>query len=185
MVIIVVRKLLDFAFSRHDLKILDDIMPESTKRKREEEKELIKKGNEGDASSPQGLLPNASSGNVSIPLANGNILKIPVDKIGKSEKETQESINITEQLKKSDAWRSINMEKNGNAKKTTQQNGHKKNRGTKKDAKTEDEQHRLSTMREEDDEEDCGITIKVDAPTPIPSSSGSPEDQKGNSETPV
>ena len=24
-------------------------------------------------------------------------------------------------------------------------------------------------MREEDDEDDCGITIRIDAPTPIPS----------------
>jgi len=49
----------------------------------------------------------------------------------------------------------------------------KKRKGNKKDVKTEEEQKRLSTMREEDDEEDCGITIRVDAPTPIPSMVGS------------
>lgn len=182
MVIIVVRKLLDFVFTRQELKILDDIMPESTKRKREEEKEAKKGENEGNTGATT-LIPNASSGNVSIPLANGNILKIPVDKIGTGEK--QADINISEQLSKSNAWRSINAS-NG---KSQPVNGHKKNRGNKKDAKSDEEQHRLSTMREEDDEEDCGITIKVDAPTPIPSSSGhcSPnEDKKGNNnETPV
>jgi len=34
---IVVRKLLDFVFSQRELKILDDVMPESTKRNEEEE----------------------------------------------------------------------------------------------------------------------------------------------------
>jgi hypothetical protein len=36
-VMIVVRKLLDFVFSQRELKILDDVMPESTKRNEEEE----------------------------------------------------------------------------------------------------------------------------------------------------
>lgn len=35
---IVVRKLLDYVFTQRELKILDDIMPESTKRKDEEER---------------------------------------------------------------------------------------------------------------------------------------------------
>lgn len=36
-VMIVVRKLLDFFFTQRELKILDDVMPESNKRKQEEE----------------------------------------------------------------------------------------------------------------------------------------------------
>lgn len=65
----------------------------------------------------------------------------------------------------------------------------KKKRGSKKDAKTEEERQRLSTMTEVDDEEDCGITIRIDAPTPIPSNLNSPQDDSqanGSSvETPV
>lgn len=188
-VIILARKMLDFVFSRKELKILDDIMPESTKRKREEEKELFKKESEAEADkkspiSPTGIMPNTSSGNMSIPLANGNILKIPL------QQSENEQLNISEQLCKSDAWRSVNQ-KNGKTvptavtvTKPTNGNGGKKKRGNvKKDAKTEEEQKRLSTMREEDDEEDCGITIKVDAPTPIPSSNVSNDER--NSETPV
>lgn len=34
-------------------------------------------------------------------------------------------------------------------------------RGSKKDALTEDERHRLSTMAEEQEDDDSGITIKV------------------------
>lgn len=37
-VMIVVRKLLDWVFTQRELKILDDIMPESTKRRDEEER---------------------------------------------------------------------------------------------------------------------------------------------------
>nr|XP_027203060.1 sodium-driven chloride bicarbonate exchanger-like [Dermatophagoides pteronyssinus] len=203
LVIVIVRKLLDFVFTRQELKILDDIMPESTKRKKIEEKELLQK-NEDDKSGPGGggggiggtavgLLPNTSSGNVTIPLANGNVLKIPVSKIG-SEEEKEPDINITEQLAKSNAWRSINHDSNGTQTKpptTAAQNGgssgqKKKNRVNKKDAKSEEEQKRLSTMREEDDEEDCGITIKVDAPTPVPTAVNSPKDESSkNNETPV
>lgn len=61
----------------------------------------------------------------------------------------------------------------------------KKKRGTKKDALTPEEQKRLSTMTEEDDEEDCGITIRIDAPTPIPSAApsahNSPQEEKAKS----
>ncbi|XP_075584892.1 na[+]-driven anion exchanger 1 isoform X3 [Dermatophagoides farinae] len=206
LVIVIVRKLLDFVFTRQELKILDDIMPESTKRKKIEEKELLKK-NDDDSSAPggggvvggvgtvagatAGLVPNTSSGNVTIPLANGNVLKIPVNKIG-TEEEKEPDINITEQLSKSNAWRSINHDTNGTTKThgkppTNATNGQKKkNRVNKKDAKSDEEQKRLSTMREEDDEEDCGITIKVDAPTPVPTAISSPKDESSNSnETPV
>lgn len=34
-------------------------------------------------------------------------------------------------------------------------------RGSKKDALTDDERHRLSTMAEEQEDDDSGITIKV------------------------
>lgn len=68
----------------------------------------------------------------------------------------------------------------------------KKKRCNKKgDAKTEEEQKRLSTMAE-DEEDDCGITIRVDGPTPIPSSHpsahSSPQEErpgKKSSETSV
>ncbi|KPM04625.1 electroneutral sodium bicarbonate exchanger-like protein [Sarcoptes scabiei] len=190
LVIVIVRKLLDFFFTRSELKILDDIMPESTKRKREEEKQLLKKESEDEIASSNNsgtgastLLPTASSNNVTIPLANGNVLKIPLSKINSDDKK-EPDINITEQLAKSDTWRSINHESNGkpssatNLAKPPSSNGQKKkNRGTKKDAKSEEEQKRLSTMREEDDEEDCGITIKVDAPTPVPTVHSSPKEE--------
>lgn len=92
-VIIAVRKLLEYFFSIEELKALDDIIPESTKKSREEEKQKI----EDENGAAEGLLTKSgSSGKVTIALANGNVLKIPV-----------ESCNISEQLAKSNAWKSV------------------------------------------------------------------------------
>lgn len=99
-----VRKLLDFVFARKELKLLDDIMPEHIKRKQEEEK-LVKEEEQAGH-----LMPNASSGNVAIPLANGNILKIPVDKFNTNDQQC--AINISEQLTKSNAWKTIDQQGN-------------------------------------------------------------------------
>ncbi len=37
MVVILIRKLLDYVFTREELKIVDDIMPEPTKRKKKQQ----------------------------------------------------------------------------------------------------------------------------------------------------
>jgi len=125
--------------------------------------------------------PSGSSGNVAIPLANGNILKIPVDKFSTTDAEAaqQLTINISEQLTKSSAWKTIEQ-KNCVSKCTivtpttstlsTATAKKCKNRSNgSKDALTVDEEKRLSTMNE-DEEDDCGITIRIDGPTPVPSS---------------
>lgn len=98
-----IRKLLDFVFAQRELKLLDDVMPDSTRRKEEELQEEEDKKAEQDNQ----LLQNASLGNVAIPLANGNILKIPVNQLGSEVEEC--NINITEQLAKSNAWKSIDQ----------------------------------------------------------------------------
>ncbi|XP_053204629.1 sodium-driven chloride bicarbonate exchanger-like isoform X3 [Panonychus citri] len=173
-VIIGVRACLDFFFTQRELKLLDDVMPDSARKKAEEEKEDDdSKGEEDDNQ----MIPNSSLGNVAIPLANGNILKIPVNKF--NAEPDQCHINITEQLAKSGTWKSIDQSQKSKTNKENKaalkeskekdKSTGKKKRGNKKDAKTEEEKKRLSTMTEEDDEEDCGITIKIDGPTPIPS----------------
>lgn len=106
-----VRKLLDFVFTQRELKILDDVMPE---HRRKEIEDLTREGEElNEGLSPPGIIPNASSGNVAIPLANGTILKIPVDNF--TEPPNQAAMNITEQLAKSGAWKNVDK-KNANAK---------------------------------------------------------------------
>lgn len=54
-------------------------------------------------------MPNASSGNVAITLANGNILKVPVEKFNNDEPD-QSAINISEQLAQSGIWQSIDQQ---------------------------------------------------------------------------
>lgn len=106
-IMIGIRKLLNRLFSQRELKLLDDLMPEST-RKEEELKE--EEGKKADQDNP--LIQNASLGNVAIPLANGNILKIPVNKLGSEVNEC--NINITEQLAKSGTWKSIDQNQKTN-----------------------------------------------------------------------
>ncbi|NWR79864.1 S4A4 protein, partial [Centropus unirufus] len=67
--LILVRKLLDFVFSQHDLAWIDNIIPEKEKKK-EDDKKKKKKGNKGDSSSdeeergpPPGALRSDSSPN--------------------------------------------------------------------------------------------------------------------------
>jgi len=94
-----IRKLLDFFFTRRELKILDDVMPEMSKRNAAEESDTEKDDEEsGDGSKK---LPIGASGNLQIPLANGNIMKIPLT-----------SINISEEVNKSGVWKQVN-EDNG------------------------------------------------------------------------
>ncbi|KAJ9596825.1 hypothetical protein L9F63_012158, partial [Diploptera punctata] len=140
-VMIGIRKSLDFLFTRRELKILDDVMPETTKRTEEERRQL--EGEEG----------KTDFGNLQIPLANGNIMKIPLA-----------SINISEEVNKTGIWKQVNegksSEKDEKKKKSPNKNSSKtKKRGSKKDAVTDDEKTRLSTMAEE--EEDEGLTLKV------------------------
>lgn len=97
-----IRKLLDFFFTRRELKILDDVMPETSKRNAADEKDDDKEDDEesGDGSAGK-KLPIGPSGNLQIPLSNGNIMKIPLT-----------SINISEEVNKSGVWKQVN-EDNG------------------------------------------------------------------------
>lgn len=52
MALILVRRLLDFVFSQHDLAWIDNIIPEKEKKK-EDDKKKKKKGNKGDSSSDE------------------------------------------------------------------------------------------------------------------------------------
>jgi len=134
-VMIVIRKGLDFIFTQRELKILDDVMPETIKRAKEDEES----GTDMDKEFPP-------SENFQIPLANGNIMKIPLT-----------SINISEEMNKTGIWKQVNPEKD--KKKSPGKMIKAIKRGKQKDAMSEEERVRLSTMTEED-EEDQPVTIK-------------------------
>ncbi|XP_065164800.1 sodium bicarbonate cotransporter 3 isoform X5 [Atheta coriaria] len=172
-VMIGIRKSLDLIFTRRELKILDDIMPEMTKR------------NQHDAMDVEGhKVPLEPTGNLKIPLANGNVMNIPLS-----------AINITEEVNKTGIWKQVNQlnkhenkqqiiyakENNKNTEKKEKDSKDKKksphkasgrfkkkNKHNKKEEKREDRklEKRLSTMDEGDeDEDDQGIVIKRETDT--------------------
>ncbi|XP_046386764.1 sodium bicarbonate cotransporter 3 isoform X7 [Ischnura elegans] len=162
-VMIGIRKLLDFFFTQRELKILDDVMPEMSKRKAAEEDEERGWNHRRDESDEEDEKPLAlggigPSGNLQIPLPNGNIMKIPLA-----------SINISEEVNKSGIWKQVNdvnsTSKSGKKKSPGKSSSKSRKRlGSKKDSGTDEERKRLSTMAEEDEGggDDGGITIKVD-----------------------
>ncbi|XP_028966571.1 electroneutral sodium bicarbonate exchanger 1 [Galendromus occidentalis] len=190
-VMIGIRKCLDFIFTRKELKVLDDIMPEH-KRLEEAAKNTsdpsLAGGTGGGALEMKAT--GGGLGGVSIQLVNGDIMEC---------KEPVPGINISEQIQKTTLWKSIDQQNAVEKEKpisiivTESSGGKKKKRGSKKDAVSEEERRRLSTMTEEnnDEDEDCGITINVQSATPIPQSSpqeakksfSSPESPRGSETT--
>ena len=112
-----VRKLLEFVFTQRELKILDDVWPEH-KRKEIENKKNDDEDPDDNKLAPGSVAASGSCENVAIPLANGNILKIPVDKLTT---EAEKSINISEQLTKSAAWKTIDQKNSGPKKNTAKE----------------------------------------------------------------
>lgn len=143
-----VRKLLDCLFTQRELRILDDVMPESISRQSDEEISL-------ESSNPGGFQPYPR--NLQIPLANGNIMKIPVT-----------SINISEEVNKTGIWKTLNKgDKKMPPPKPSGGGKKHKSRAHKKDALSDEERRRLSITAEEEGEEemeydDEGIIIKVE-----------------------
>ncbi|XP_068974844.1 electroneutral sodium bicarbonate exchanger 1 isoform X4 [Bombus flavifrons] len=143
-VMIGIRKSLDLLFTQRELKILDDVMPEPS-RKHAEDLRQLESGEEQNESMAYG-----PSGNIQISLANGNIMKIPMA-----------SINISEEVNKTGIWQQVN-EGNEKTKQVKLINAGKQKKHSKKEnLLMADETTRLTTMTEED-EDDSGISIKVD-----------------------
>ncbi|XP_044752342.1 sodium-driven chloride bicarbonate exchanger isoform X2 [Coccinella septempunctata] len=144
-VIIGIRKSLDLIFSRRDLKILDDVMPEMTKRH-----EMLQ-DEEKNEKTPLDFEPG---GNLKIALANGNVMNIPLS-----------AVNISEEVNKTAIWKQVNdnITQNKERKKSSKNASRfKKKKSAKKEEKRDENkklEKRLSTMEEE--EEDEGITIKL------------------------
>ncbi|XP_076391836.1 na[+]-driven anion exchanger 1 isoform X3 [Megachile rotundata] len=142
-VMIGIRKSLDLFFTQRELKILDDVMPEPSKKHADDLRQL-ESGEEQNESMGYG-----PSGNIQISLANGNVMKIPMT-----------SINISEEVNKTGIWQQVNEgnEKTKQAKLIS--TGKQKKHSKKENSLMADETTRLTTMTEED-EDDNGISIKV------------------------
>uniref|UniRef100_UPI00398E3B36 sodium bicarbonate cotransporter 3-like isoform X4 n=1 Tax=Pristiophorus japonicus TaxID=55135 RepID=UPI00398E3B36 len=101
--LVFIRKLLDFCFTKRELSWLDDLMPESKKKKLED---LQKKKKETEEA--QRMLEVAESGTVQLPLEGGNILKIPVKSI-KYSPDDPSVVNISDEMAKTAVWKALAM----------------------------------------------------------------------------
>ncbi|XP_059617088.1 sodium bicarbonate cotransporter 3 isoform X2 [Phlebotomus argentipes] len=139
-VMIGVRKALDCIFTRRELKILDDIMPEITKRAAADDLHHLEDGN---GAGEENITPHDySDPNIQIPLANGNIMKIPIS-----------SINISEEVSKTSIWKQVNDGTRSlipSKKFISLGLSDKKHKGIIRDLSPKGEK-RLSTMAEEDE----------------------------------
>ncbi|XP_068241621.1 sodium-driven chloride bicarbonate exchanger isoform X4 [Palaemon carinicauda] len=151
-VMIGIRKMLDWLFTQRELKVLDDTLPEFSRKKRLESEEQSNEDEEDIDGDEGNLKKSPTDGVMTIPLANGNVMKVPMT-----------PINISEEMNKSGVWKDINQDQEKNNPLNSPTKNNTKKRGTKKDALNEDEKKRLSMMAEEE-EEDEGITIKVMKP---------------------
>ncbi|XP_067858895.1 sodium bicarbonate cotransporter 3-like isoform X4 [Heptranchias perlo] len=101
--LVFIRKLLDFCFTKRELSWLDDLMPESKKKKLEDEQKKKKETEEA-----QRMLEVAESGTVQLPLEGGNILKIPVKSI-KYSPDDPSVVNISDEMAKTAVWKALAM----------------------------------------------------------------------------
>ncbi|XP_042866238.1 sodium-driven chloride bicarbonate exchanger-like isoform X4 [Penaeus japonicus] len=110
-VMVGIRKCLDWIFTQRELKILDDTLPEFSRKKRME-KEEDSTGEESEEDKKDAV--HSSEGVMTIPLANGNVMKVPMN-----------PINISEEMNKSGVWMDINQdqEKHNKANSPTKNNG--------------------------------------------------------------
>ncbi|XP_071744286.1 electroneutral sodium bicarbonate exchanger 1 isoform X39 [Lepeophtheirus salmonis] len=137
-----VRKLLDFIFSKADLKALDDILPEFKRKEKLDDEEALGKSDDEDDSPDIKNNRRASlrytKSSIEVPMANGNVIKIPLDS----------GINISEEMNRSGVWRSLE----GN-------NGENSHIYDEEKEKQSSHKKRMSVVNEEDD---GGIQIKVE-----------------------
>ncbi|XP_043545416.1 sodium bicarbonate cotransporter 3-like isoform X3 [Chiloscyllium plagiosum] len=109
--LVFIRKLLDFCFTKRELSWLDDLMPESKKKKLEDmqkkkkETEKTKNGSKPPWEA-QRMLEVAESGTVQLPLEGGNILKIPVKSI-KYSPDDPSVVNISDEMAKTAVWKAL------------------------------------------------------------------------------
>ncbi|XP_058824175.1 electroneutral sodium bicarbonate exchanger 1 isoform X9 [Topomyia yanbarensis] len=85
-VMIGIRKSLDFLFTRRELKILDDVMPEMTRRANADDLRQLEDGEE---------TGHHSADNLQLPLENGNLA-------------SKVKINISEEVNKTTIWKQVN-----------------------------------------------------------------------------
>lgn len=100
-----VRKLLDYIFTRHELRWLDDILPESHKKEKEDKKKKKEEKVKGFVEDNKSKEIEMTGGMINIPLKDGKMVSIPVDKISFDPKTNQ--LNVSDQFSQSQIWKQL------------------------------------------------------------------------------
>ncbi|KHJ45498.1 anion exchange protein [Trichuris suis] len=102
--LVAVRKLLEFVFTEHELKYLDDKMPDIFLRHKEDVK--IKKEKEMKENAKNALMSLQSDDNLQISLASGHVMSIPLKTLNRTVSEDK-AINLSEEVTRSGLWKHI------------------------------------------------------------------------------
>jgi len=116
-----VRKSLDWFFTHHELKWLDDIMPDSHKKEKEDKLKA-----HGDEEAP-GDQMEMIGGTVKIPLTDGGAINVPIDKVMMEPEKDQ--VNISEEMANTAIWKQLTA----NEEKKKEKDGGVRERRKKKD----------------------------------------------------
>ncbi|XP_038047145.1 sodium bicarbonate cotransporter 3-like isoform X1 [Patiria miniata] len=104
----VIRKLIEKVFSQRELENLDDVMPEIVKRAKHDQKKAAEE--EAKTTKCEDAIVG---GRVQLPLAGGNVLTIPVDKVNFNREAG--TLNISEEMAKTGIWKALACNTRDNA----------------------------------------------------------------------
>ena len=185
-VIVFIRKLLDHVFTKKELQVLDDMLPDFHRKDRLDDEEALKVKVKKhpdpdlifsqDEEPPVDRRPSSAlrytDTSVEIPMLNGTVMKIPHNTI------QQADINITEEMNKSGCWKSLDpqhtTEKSGSEWVSTWTTNVKLSVDTIhgvyafslfRSLKRRQKERKMSLVKEEakeDSEEAVGLIMKVD-----------------------
>jgi len=161
-----VRKCLDWVFSKNEMKILDDILPEHKRTERldeHDENDKIEEKESENAGDPEaGGGGSSKDGKYSDigTTANGNVIRMPT--VHKNDKP---DINISEEINKCGIVKSLEANSNSNSANSLKSQQEDAAKTAQKDRRKKKRQ--MSIVDEDADEnEDTGITIKPIGSTP-------------------
>jgi hypothetical protein len=100
-----VRKLLDFVFTRHELKWLDDILPESHKKEKEDKEQKKKHKDDKQQTPDQNQVFEMKEGMLRIPGPDGQMVTIPVSKLTYDPKSKQ--VALSDDVTRSTIWKHL------------------------------------------------------------------------------
>ncbi|CAB3408242.1 unnamed protein product [Caenorhabditis bovis] len=156
-VMVGIRKLMEKAFTKTDLKYLDDPMPDFHLRKKEDLKRRMSEGEpveiEIDNENQATIHAVKTEAHLHIPMTSGNVIKIPLAAI----QEPSHSINLTKEVNNSGMWKHISSADSKNS--LTRDVPHNEPESTK------------DAPIEQPEDDDDPIMIKVIRPSPHTSQS--------------